>query len=83
MLASFQFDGRRPVSDDVLNIIDNTGIMVSANFSSILALNKSCSGDLLMFKPLSFLSMVAASKLITSLLSGKVFSSISAYFLLR
>ena len=61
---------------DVSNITDNTGAMGSANFFSIFALTKSGSGDLLMFQPLSLYSMVAASKLITSLLSGKVFSAV-------
>ena len=44
--------------------------MGSANSFSIFALAKSGPGDFLMLKPLSFFSMVAASKLITSLLSG-------------
>ena len=70
MFASFHFDSRQPVSYDVLNIIDNTGAMDSANSFSIFALTKSGSGDLLMFKPFSFFSMVAASKLIANLLSG-------------
>ena len=65
IFTSFHFAGRRPVSYDVLNIIDNTGAMGSSDSFSIFALTKSGDltkpGDLLMFKPLSFLSMVSAS----------------------
>ena len=54
--------------------------MNSANSFSIFALTKSGPVDLLMSSSLSFFSMVAASKLIASLLSGKVFSSIFHVF---
>ena len=75
IFPSFPFDGRRPVSYDALNIIDNTGAIDSANSYSIFALVKSSPGDLPTFKSLSFFSMAVASEQI-SLLSGKVFSSI-------
>ena len=80
MLASFHFDGRRSVSCDVLNIKDNTGAVSTANSFIIFTLTESDPCDLLMFKPLSFFSMVAASKVIIRLLSVKVFSSIFHIF---
>ena len=61
IFTSFHFVGRRPVSYDVLNIIDNTGAMGSSDSFSIFALTKSGPDDLLTFKPLRFLSMVPAS----------------------
>ena len=54
--------------------------MGSANSFSIFALTRSGPGHLLISRPLSFFSMVGASKLIASLLSGKAFSSIFHIF---
>ena len=80
IFVSFHSDGRRPVSYDVLNIIGNIGAMGSANCFNIFAVTKFDPGHLLMFKPLSLFSMVAASKLISRLLSGRVFYSIFHVF---
>ena len=55
--------------------------MSPANSFSISVLTKSDPGDLFMSKPLSVFSMVAASKLIASLLLSKAFSSTFTHFL--
>ena len=72
IFASLHFDAKRPVSHDVLNIIESS--------FSIFTPTESGPDDLLLFKSLSFFSMVAASKLITSLLSAKGFYSIFHVF---